>query len=217
LRRQTLGTYRFFEKIRERLPDLVIENCSSGGHRLEPSMLGRTAMSSFSDAHELPEIPIIAANLHSLVLPRQSQVWAVLHQRDSDRRLLYTLAATFLGRMCLSGEVDQISPLQWEIVRQAIRIKHGTSRRFGTLGPSWRHPKGWQAVRRLSRSQETALVVVHAFAEAPETVEVALPSAKWKLVGQLADSDFAFELIDKGLRINLPADFSGAVLLLKRA
>jgi alpha-galactosidase len=78
LRRQIEGTYRFFEKIRERLPHLVIENCSSGGHRLEPSMLARTAMSSFSDAHELVEIPLIAANLYRLLLPRQNQIWAVV-------------------------------------------------------------------------------------------------------------------------------------------
>src|SRR6185295_152829 len=121
LRRQIEGTYRFFEKIRERLPHLVIENCSSGGHRLEPSMLGRTAMSSFSDAHELVEIPIIAANLHRLMLPRQSQIWAVLHRSDSMRRLGYSLAATFLGRMCLSGEIAELSDEQWQLVLAAQR------------------------------------------------------------------------------------------------
>ena len=42
-------------------------------------MLHRTSMSSFSDAHETPEIPIVAAALHRLMLPRQSQIWAVLH------------------------------------------------------------------------------------------------------------------------------------------
>jgi alpha-galactosidase len=87
LRRHTEGVYRFFDRIRQRSPDLVIENCSSGGHRLEPSMLARTAMSSFSDAHELLEIPIIAANLHRLMRPRQSQIWAVLHASDDEHRL----------------------------------------------------------------------------------------------------------------------------------
>jgi alpha-galactosidase len=109
LRRQIEGVYRFFGRIRERLPNLVIENCSSGGHRLEPSMLGWTAMSSFSDTHEAPEIPIIAANLHRLMLPRQSQIWAVLHRSDSDERLVYSLAAALLGRMCLSGEIEGLT------------------------------------------------------------------------------------------------------------
>jgi hypothetical protein len=36
-----------------------------------------SAMGSSSDAHETREIPIIAANLQRLILPRQSQIWAV--------------------------------------------------------------------------------------------------------------------------------------------
>jgi alpha-galactosidase len=50
----------------------VIENCASGGHRLEPSFMGLTSMASFSDAHETRDIPVIAANLHRLIQPRQS-------------------------------------------------------------------------------------------------------------------------------------------------
>lgn len=180
LRRQIEGTYRFFEKIRERLPQLVIENCSSGGHRLEPSMLARTAMSSFSDAHELVEIPIIAANLHRLLLPRQNQIWAVVHPHDSLQRLQYSLAATFLGRMCLSGGIAGLPDESWQLVRDMISlygkaapvIKYGTSRRFGELGESWRHPTGWQAVVR--RSETQALVVLHAFGSAPHEVTIPL-------------------------------------------
>ncbi len=86
LRQHLAGVQAFLRRIRSELPDIVIENCSSGGHRLEPYMLGLTAMSSFSDAHECPEIPVIAANLHRLMLPRQSQIWAVLRATSSDRR-----------------------------------------------------------------------------------------------------------------------------------
>src|SRR5882724_7359412 len=107
-------------------------------------------MSSFSDAHELVEIPIIAANLHRLMLPRQSQIWAVLHASDSEARLCYSLAATFLGRMCLSGEIAELSTEQWALAKEAQRhyrlaapiIKNGMSRCFGERGASWRHPRG---------------------------------------------------------------------------
>jgi len=225
LRRQTLGSYRFFEKIRERLPNLVIENCSSGGHRLEPSMLGLTAMSSFSDAHELPEIPIIAANLHRLMLPRQNQIWAVLHQTDSDQRLIYSLAATFLGRMCLSGEIDRLSEDQWKIVRAAQQlyrnavpiIKNGTSRRFGNLGESWRYPKGWQGVVRTGADGKTALVVVHAFAKSPRQVQVPLPAGDgWHIQEKLLDPSSECGLLNDVLVFGPKADFSAAVFLLAR-
>lgn len=225
LRLQTLGAYRFFEKIRKRLPDLVIENCSSGGHRLEPSMLGLTAMSSFSDAHELVEIPIIAANLHRLMLPRQNQIWAVLHQADSNRRLIYSLAATFLGRMCLSGEIDRLSEEQMELVRTAQQlyvqaapiIKNGTSRRLGTIGESWRYPEGWQGVVRVHDSGQFALVVVHVFSHAPVSIQVPLPKGDgWRIRETFSEADTTCRIMKEALVFRPAADFSAAVILLAR-
>jgi alpha-galactosidase len=220
LRRQIEGTYRFFERIRERLPELVIENCSSGGHRLEPSMMARTAMSSFSDAHELVEIPLIAANLHRLLLPRQNQIWAVLHPHDSLQRIQYSLAATFLGRMCLSGGIAGLPAESWELVREMIAlyekaapvIKYGTSRRFGEMGESWRHPRGWQAVVRTSEKQ--ALVVMHTFAEAPEKMTVPLGDG-WKIRESVGTG--MMRIAGEEMVVEAAGDFSGGVWLLERA
>jgi alpha-galactosidase len=225
LRRQIEGQYRLFDKIRSRLPNLVIENCSSGGHRLEPSMVDRTAMTSFSDAHELPEIPIIAANLHRLILPRQLQVWAVLHPTDSDERLIYSLAATFLGRMCLSGEISELKPLQWALVEKAMSlyqfaapvIKQGHSQFFGVLGESWRHPEGWQTVVRTSVDRRHALVVLHTFRNAPANVEVCLPVGTWMVVDSLDSvASCPPRFIGTKMALQTRADFTGAIHLLRR-
>ncbi len=218
LRNQVLASHRFFEKIRERLPDLVIENCASGGHRLEPSMLARTAMSSFSDAHELVEIPIIAANLHRLMLPRQSQIWAVLHAADSPQRIRYSLAATFLGRMCLSGGIEHLPDESWQLTRETIAlyqkaapvVKHGVSRRFGELGTSWRHPKGWQAVAR--SSGDLMLVTLHTFAAAPDEVSIPL-HGQWELVEAFSDGQATTS--GDALTVKPGGDFTGSVFLLR--
>jgi alpha-galactosidase len=222
LRRHVEGVYRFFEKIRRELPDLVIENCSSGGHRLEPSMLARTAMSSFSDAHELVEIPVIAANLHRLMLPRQSQIWAVLLASDSDRRLDYSLAATFLGRMCLSGQIDRLSGSQWSRVSEAMSlyriaapiIRDGVSRRQGATGESWRHPKGWQAIVRTSDDGRSALTVLHAFSDPPTEAIVTLPPGKWEIAGAFGAA--TIHQTDQGLSWQSPEPFSAGVRVMKR-
>ncbi|BCU77854.1 alpha-galactosidase [Luteolibacter sp. LG18] len=219
LRRQVEGSYRFFEELRRRLPELVIENCSSGGHRLEPSMLGRTAMSSFSDAHELVEIPLIAANLHRLLLPRQNQIWAVLHPRDGVKRLQYSLAATFLGRMCLSGGIQGLDAAQWAVVEEAMDfygkaapvIKYGTSRRYGSTGASWRHPRGWQAVVRVAETR--ALVVTHAFADAPARVEVPVGEG-WRVAARFGAGSAA--LSGGTLLVQTGGDFSASGVLLER-
>jgi alpha-galactosidase len=187
-------------------------------------MIGHTALSSFSDAHELDEIPIIAASLHRLMLPRQSQIWAVLHPSDSDRRLVYSLAATFLGRMCLSGDVLNLSESQWSLAENAMRfyscaapiIKEGHSHIVGEIGPSWRYPQGWQGVLRYSSDGQKALVVLHAFAQAPERVEVPLDNGIWRIEAHF-DADFAGAIQDENtLNWPIPADFSAAVVLLAR-
>ncbi|MDB5328300.1 MAG: alpha-galactosidase [Phycisphaerales bacterium] len=222
LRRQIEGVHRFFDAIRVALPELVIENCSSGGHRLEPSMLARTAMSSFSDAHELVEIPIIAANLHSPMLPRQNQIWAVLHPGDSDRRLAYSLTSTFLGRMCLSGDVAALGAGQWQLVREAVDayaqaaplIKRGISRRVGAYGPSWRHPTGWQAVVRTNDACE-ALVVAHTFAAAPAEVKIELPTGRWQVVRVFPSPD-GVRIEGRMLHWTTGGDFGGLTLQVRR-
>lgn len=221
LRRQVLASYQFLDGIRTRMPQLVIENCASGGHRLEPSMIGRTAMSSFSDAHEVPEIPLIAGNLLRVMLPRQMQIWSVLHPSDTDQRLVYSLAATFIGRMCLSGDVVGLDDRQWQIVRHAIAlyqaaspiIGSGRSRRGGEHGPSLRHPTGWQSVTRYADDGSGLLVVLHTFAGGPDSVQIPL-NGSWSIEDSLSSGSTSLLVEDGEMRINGLRDFEGVVVRL---
>lgn len=170
LRKQVEGSLRFFERIREKVPGIVIESCASGGHRLTVPFLERTSMSSFSDAHDCDEIPIIAANLHDLIPPRQSQIWAILHSDRPIKNLYYKMAATLLGRCCLSGDVLTLTEEQWDVTEQGMDfyrraapiIKNGVSRIHGQPAASYRHPNGWQAVERTGEDGRK-LVVLHTF------------------------------------------------------
>ncbi len=127
-------------------------------------MMGLTAMGSFSDAHECPEIPVIAANLHRLILPRQSQIWAVLRRNATARRIVYLLTGGFLGRLCLSGDFPTLRPAQRALVDRAIAlyaqasavIRHGRSHRYGPEVKNYRHADGWQAVLRIGADARRA-------------------------------------------------------------
>jgi alpha-galactosidase len=153
-----------------------------------------------------------------LILPRQNQIWAVLHPQDPLQRIGYSLSATFLGRMCLSGDIAGLPGPSWQLVRQAIAlyakaapvIKYGISRRFGVLAESWRHPRGWQALVRTSA--DLALVVVHAFEGAPPQVILPL-SGEWVLAESFGGSCV---LSDGHLIVAHAGDFSGCVLLFSR-
>lgn len=190
LRQNMEASVDFVRQVKEELPDLVLENCSSGGHKLEPLMMSLCAMASFSDAHETEEIPIIAANLHRAILPRQSQIWAVIRQKDSLKRIGYSIANTFLGRMCLSGDVTELTSEQWDVIERGIAfyreitpvIQKGMTRRQGSKITSDRHPQGYQVVVRTGDRGET-LVVIHCFyGSLPEVIPVDLTGCATEIV-----------------------------------
>ncbi len=166
LRRKVEASKRFLKRIAEELPELVIENCSSGGHRLEPSMMALVSQASFSDAHETRAIPLIAANMHRVIRPEQSQIWAVLRAEDSRERIYYSLVSTFLGRMCLSGDIYALSKEQWAAVEEGMAfyrkvsdiIRDGHTILQQTSAGSYNEPQGEQLVVRELGNRGLALL-----------------------------------------------------------
>lgn len=190
LRRNMEASVDFVRRVKEEVPGIILENCSSGGHKLEPLMMGICSMASFSDAHETEEIPIIAANLHRAILPRQSQIWAVIRKTDSLKRIGYSIANTFLGRMCLSGDVTELTAAQWDVIDRGIAfyreiapiIKDGMSHRRGPKLTSDRCPKGYQALVRHGGNGET-MVVIHCFhPDFPDVIEIDMEGFAQKIV-----------------------------------
>lgn len=182
LRKNMEASFRFVQRMKEEIPGLLVENCASGGHKLEPKMMGVSAMSSFSDAHECPEIPIIAANLHRVMQPRQSQIWAVIQKTDPLKRIGWSVAATLLGRMCISGDVTNLSDDQWKVIDDGIAfynavapiIRDGETVWFGEPSPSYRHTTGWQGILRSTETE--SLCVYHRFNNAStEDMTVQVP------------------------------------------
>lgn len=223
LRKNMAAAFAFMNKLQDEIPNLIVENCASGGHRLEPMLLQATAMSSFSDAHECPEIPVIAANLHRVMLPRQSLVWAVVRKTDSDQRLYYTLSAAFLGRMCLSGDITELTNSQWQIVDHALclyrrlvpLIRSGHSYWYGTTPNCYRRLTGWQGILR-AQSDGDAYVVIHTFADsAHEEIRIPLKTGKQASIAEVfAPQSNRFRIEHNQLICSMDSDWTGAVVSL---
>ena len=209
----------FFVRIKEQIPGIVIENCASGGNRNEPTMMGVSAVSSFSDAHESVEIPYIAANLHNLMLPAQSLIWCVVHPEDDKDRLEYSLAATFLGRVCLSGDVIKLAPWQKAVVKDAMEfygklenvICNGRSKIYGNRSDCMRYPAGLQAVVR--KTDDEILVVYHAFENDLTDVHIEIP-AGFKVKAQFGSENI--HVTDGEVNIKEAKPFTAGAVLLGR-
>ncbi len=221
LRQHVLAVHEFFKKIKAAIPGIVIENCSSGGMRLEPSMTALTAMSSFSDAHVSVDIPVIAANLQYLLPPKQSQIWCVLKPEFDSDRFAYTISAGFLGRICWSGDIVGLSNVQMDEIYKAEDlyeevadiIHHGKSTIYRTEKLiNFRYPKGTQAVIRYADTGDKALLIYHCF-EDTATLELPL-DGNWEIQKTLYDANIT---VSDNIIIHESKRLFGNVVLLKRA
>lgn len=182
LRQNLAASREFVEELKAAVPGILVESCASGGHRLEPGTVAATALSSFSDAHECAAIPIIAADLHRAIPPCKSLIWAVLRPGDEPKRIVWSLTAALLGRLCLSGDLAALTAEQQTLLDEGLAfyrlaapvIRRGHTRRFGPCIESLNRPEGWQAVTRTGAPG--CLVVLHQFGgPLPGTVRIPLP------------------------------------------
>ena len=140
-------------------------------------------------AHECPEIPIIAANLHRAILPRQSQIWG---RHPQDGLLLSASptpwrAARSWGRMCLSGDVTELSDgavgavidaaiaFYRRIARPSSATARPTTR--ARRSPGCATPEGWQGIVRLGKKRGGLRPAAHLWpGEVPEEIRMPLPA-----------------------------------------
>ncbi|GAM43134.1 melibiase subfamily protein [Talaromyces pinophilus] len=135
----------------DRHPLLVIENCSSGGHRLDYAMLSVCALQSTSDQQDPVRYAAVAATIMTAVLPEQSGAWCYPQPHSNDELNAFSVVNSLLGRVHLSGRVDQLNDNQPEIISKGIDVYKDIRQdlRFGTpfwpLGlPKW--SDGWISV-----------------------------------------------------------------------
>jgi len=226
LRRQVEAVLDFLAGLRRRMPELVIENCASGGHRLEPSLMEMSDLGSFSDAFQCAELPVIAANVNRLLPAKRSLVWIVLHSSESERRQIYKLCSGLLGRPCLSGELTELDDGQWRLVTEALELykraapafANGRWRRFGPRVARYSAPTGWQALLRTSHDERGALAVFHAFDDPPaEPLRLELPGQGPWVVDSALAGDRPPEVEGASLSWAAPGPFTAAAVWLRPA
>ncbi len=205
----------WLEKLKE-VEGIVIENCSSGGSRIEPYRMSKVSMCSFSDAHECAEIPLVAANVSRVVPARQSQIWAVLRENEADSRTIYSLCAAFMGRICLSGDVLNLSEEKRELILSGLKfydkikeiVRYGDICGLDCNVRSYRNPIGRQIYQKEYGEQK--LVILHVL-DQEGTVEI--PLGGYRLDRTYTDLDY--RETDGVLRVEGKPFTAGAFLLKK--
>jgi alpha-galactosidase len=127
----------WLDGVLDRHPGLVLENCSSGGMRIDYALLSRFQLQSTSDQQDLLRYPPIAAAAPAGIAPEQAANWAYPQPSFTDDEIAFTLCGAMLGRVHLSGHLDHMSREQRELVAEAVRVYKGIRGGLAGALPFW--------------------------------------------------------------------------------
>ena len=120
----TRAVRSFYRELREEFPDLMLENCGSGGLRSDYGMLRIFDIQSTSDQEIAANYPSIAQGALAVLLPEKAGIWAYPFPHlygdfyggrafdpapYDEESVVYTMLAGMCGVLYLSGRIDRAS------------------------------------------------------------------------------------------------------------
>lgn len=110
----------WLDDVFRRYPDLVIENCSSGGLRIDYALLSRYSIQSTSDQEDYRNYATIAANAAAGVTPEQAAVWSYPMRQGNKEEVIYNMINAMLLRIHQSGHLAELSDERLALVKEGI-------------------------------------------------------------------------------------------------
>ena len=127
----------WLDRVFARYPDLVIENCSSGGMRMDYALLSRQSIQSSSDQTDYRRYPAIATGCAAAVTPEQCAVWVYPLANDEDEAVIFNLVNALLMRIHLSGQTASLGVRQKALVQEGLEIYRTIRRDIPQGLPIW--------------------------------------------------------------------------------
>jgi len=121
----------------ERHPSLVIENCASGGLRMDYALLRLLSIQSTSDQQDPICYAAIAASAPTAIAPEQAAVWAYPSPDYTDEMNAFTMVNALLQRIHLSGRIDLLDKHQRAQVRQSLDVYKAIRGNIPQAVPHW--------------------------------------------------------------------------------
>ncbi len=130
----------FMEELYRRYPDLMLENCGSGGLRSENKTLRRFMLQSISDQELYKNNPSILMGSIAVLPPEKAGIWVYPYPtvfadyKDflPDRRYLesmadgkqtaFNLICGLMGTMYLSGRIDLCDSYNLSLIKQGVSL-----------------------------------------------------------------------------------------------
>ncbi len=128
---------KWLDGVFARYPNLVIENCSSGGLRTDYAMLSRYSIQSTSDQEDYKNYATIAANAPAALTPEQAAVWSYPLRDGDEEETVYNMVNALLLRIHQSGHIPQLSVERRAMVKEGIDYYKAIRKDIKRAVPVW--------------------------------------------------------------------------------
>jgi alpha-galactosidase len=128
---------KWLDAVFAKYPNLVIENCGSGGMRMDYALLSRHSIQSSSDQTDYRKNGAIAAAASSLVTPEQCAVWSYPLKEGDEEEVIFNMVNSLLLRIHQSGHLAEISPARLLLVKEAINYYKEIRQYIASGTPIW--------------------------------------------------------------------------------
>ena len=112
----------WLKSVKERHPDLIIENCSSGSMRMDYAQLSVCHLQSVSDQEDYRYNAKISAAASTAVIPEQGAIWSYPLAKASRDEIIVNMVSSLLKRVHLSGEIQAWDEEQTALVKEALDL-----------------------------------------------------------------------------------------------
>ena len=130
-----LATVKWIDEIQAKYPDLILENCSSGGMRADYMQLQHYSVQSLTDTWENSRLVQLAAAAPTGVLPEQACVWCLPKTDFTNEEIASTIVNAMFRRIHLSGKTAWLSEEQKAVLCEGINIYKETRHLIDKLVP----------------------------------------------------------------------------------
>ncbi len=200
----------WLDSVFKRYPELVIENCASGGLRNTYSLLSKLSICSTTDNTNYLSNAKISINSPTAYCMEQAGVWSYPLAEASDEEVVMNMVSCLSWRPYLSGQIWGLSDAKLELMREGVRLyKNHLRKLIPSASPFW--PLGLAAYNAQEgafglKSKDKIILSVWNFSEAERKILIPL-SSEYGKVKLLYPRGFKteFELKGTALQVQLPA------------
>jgi len=132
----------WLDELMDRHPELMIENCASGGMRNTYGILDRLPLASTTDNQGYLENAVISINSALAMTPEQTGVWVYPLAHANAEEVIMNMVNAMSWRIIVSGELWGLDEEKLNLMREGLKLYRDRLRPYLCDGlPVW--PLGW--------------------------------------------------------------------------